>query len=162
MPSFDIVSEMNAQECDNALQQSRKEILGRWDLKGTGTDIELLADGSYVVKADEQMHGQAAYEIFLGKLAKRGVALEHFQSGNFEAIGHKMVKMAVSVKKGIESDSAKKIVAFIKESKIKVQASIQGETVRVTGKNRDDLQEVMQRVRATSFGLPLQFQNFRD
>ncbi len=162
MPSFDIVSELDLMEVENAFNQARKEIAQRFDFKGTATDLERQKDGAILVKANSEGRAEAAYGVLLEKLAKRGVPLEGLDPQKIEPAAGGHVRQLVRLKKGIPQDDAKKIVALVKDSGLKVQASIQGDAVRVTGKKRDDLQAVMQAVRGAQLGLPLRFQNFRD
>lgn len=163
MPSFDIVSEINFQELDNALNQARKEIETRYDFRGSKSSInfdkkeniiKLMADDDYKIKA--------LIDIVQSKAMKRGLDFKALDVGDPELGPDGLTKCQIKLKNGIETDDAKKIVKEIKETKIKVQAQIQDEQVRVTGKNRDDLQAVMAFVRSKDFGLPLQFNNFRD
>jgi len=162
MPSFDIVSELNLMEVENAFNQARKELAQRFDFKGTSTDLERTQDGSILVKANSEGRAEAAYGVLMEKLAKRGVPLEGLDPQKVEPAASGHVRQLVKLKKGIQQDVAKKIVALTKESGVKVQASIQGDSVRVTGKKKDDLQDIMQRVRAAGLGIPIAFQNFRD
>ncbi len=162
MPSFDVVSELDLMEVDNAFNQARKELAQRFDFKGTSTDLKRQADGSILVEANSEGRAEAAYGVLMEKLAKRGVPLEGLDPQKLEPASGGHVRQVVKLKKGIKSEDAKKLVALVKDSGIKVQASIQGEAVRVTGKKRDDLQQVMAKVRAAELGFPVQFQNFRE
>lgn len=162
MPSFDVVSELNMMEFENAFNQARKEIAQRFDFKGTSTDLERDEDGSVVVRAGSDGRAEAALSVLMEKLAKRGVPLEGLDPQKLEPAAGGTVRQVVKLRKGLKQEDAKKIVALLKESGLKVQASIQGEAVRVTGKKRDDLQACMQRIRGASLGIPLQFQNFRE
>src|SRR5512141_3318449 len=139
MPSFDIVSELNLMEVANAFNQARKELSQRFDFKGTSTDLERQQDGSILVKANSEGRAQAAYGVLLERLAKRGVPLEGLDPQKVEPASGGHVRQVVKLKKGIKQEDAKKIVALVKESGIKVQASIQGEAVRVSGQKKDDL-----------------------
>lgn len=162
MPSFDIVSELNLMEVENAFNQARKELAQRFDFKGTSTDLERMQDGSILVKANSEGRCEAAYDVLLEKLAKRGVPLEGLDPQKVEPAAGGHVRQIVKLKKGIKPDDARKIVALVKASGLKVQSAIQGDAVRVTGKKRDDLQAIMQTVRGTQLGIPILFQNFRD
>jgi uncharacterized protein YajQ (UPF0234 family) len=162
MPSFDVVSELNLMEVENAFNQARKEIGQRFDFKGTSTDLERDKDGNVVVKANSEGRAEAALGVLMEKLSKRGVPLEGLDPQKLEPASGGHVRQLVKLKKGLKSEDAKKIVALIKESGLKVQAAIQGEAVRITGKKRDDLQACMQKIRGASLGVPLQFQNFRE
>jgi uncharacterized protein YajQ (UPF0234 family) len=162
MPSFDVVSELNMMEVDNAFNQARKEIQQRFDFKGTQTDLERDKDGHVLVKAGSEGRAEAALQVLMEKLAKRGVPLEGLDPQAVEPASGGHVRQLVKLKKGLKQDDARKIVARVKESGLKVQAAIQGEAVRITGKKRDDLQAAMQAIRTASLGIPLQFQNFRE
>jgi cyclic-di-GMP-binding protein len=162
MPSFDVVSELDLMEVENAFNQARKELAQRFDFKGTSTDLERQQDGAILVKANSEGRAEAAYGVLLEKLAKRGVPLEGLDPQEVEPASGGHVRQLVRLKKGIKPEDAKKMVALVKEAGLKVQASIQGEAVRITGKKKDDLQAAMQAVRAASLGIPLRFQNFRD
>ena len=162
MPSFDIVSELDLMEVENAFNQARKELSQRFDFKGTSTDLERTQDGSLLVKANSEGRAEAAYGVLLEKLAKRGVPLEGLDPQPVEPAAGGHVRQLVKLKKGIKPEDAKKIVNLAKGSGLKVQASIQGEAVRITGKKRDDLQAIMQAVRGAGLGIPILFQNFRD
>jgi uncharacterized protein YajQ (UPF0234 family) len=162
MPSFDIVSELDLMEVENAFNQARKELAQRFDFKGTSTELERQQDGSILVKANSEGRAQAAYDVLLEKLARRGVPLEGLDPQAIEPASGGHVRQLVKLKKGIKQEDAKKIVTLAKESGLKVQASIQGEAVRITGKKKDDLQAIMQAVRGAQLGFPIRFQNFRD
>jgi cyclic-di-GMP-binding protein len=162
MPSFDIVSELNLMEVENAFNQVRKELAQRFDFKGTSTDLERQQDGAILVKANSEGRAEAAYGILLEKLAKRGVPLEGLDPQKIEPAAGGHVRQLVKLKKGIKQEDAKKIVTLVKDAGLKVQASIQGEAVRITGKKKDDLQAAMQAVRGAALGIPIAFQNFRE
>lgn len=162
MPSFDAVSDLDMMEVENAFQQARKEIAQRFDFKGTSTELERQQDGSILLKANSDGRVDAAYTVLMEKFAKRGVPLEGLDPQKIEpgAGGH--VKRLVKLRRGLKQEDAKKIVALVKGSGLKVQPAIQGEAVRVTGKKRDDLQEAMALIRGGNLGIPIQFQNFRE
>jgi uncharacterized protein YajQ (UPF0234 family) len=162
MPSFDVVSELDLMEVENAFNQARKELAQRFDFKGTSTDLERQQDGSILVKASSEGRAEAAYGVLLEKLAKRGVPLEGLDPQKVEPAAGGHVRQLVKLKKGIKAEDAKKIVLLVKESGLKLQASIQGEAVRITGKKKDELQAAMQAVRGAGLGIPIRFQNFRD
>jgi len=162
MPSLDVVSELNLMEVDNAFNQARKEIAQRFDFKGTQTDLERDKDGHVVVKANSEGRAEAALGVLMEKLAKRGVPLEGLDPQKVEPASGGAVRQLVKLKKGLKQEDARRIVALVKETGLKVQAAIQGEAVRITGKKRDDLQACMQKIRGASLGVPLQFQNFRE
>ena len=161
MPSFDVVSTVSWHEIDNALNQATKELGQRFDFRGSDTKIELKEQVFHIESSDEYKVG-AAVEVLREKLAKRKVPLEALDAGKIEPAGGMRARQEIKIKSGIESDVAKKIVKSIKDGKLKVQAAIQGDAVRVSGKNRDDLQAVIAQLRGGSFGQPLQFENFRD
>jgi uncharacterized protein YajQ (UPF0234 family) len=162
MPSFDVVSELNMMEFENGFNQARKEIAQRFDFKGTGTDLERDKEGGVVVKANSEGRAEAALSILMERLAKRGVQLEGLDPQKVEPAAGGTVRQLVKLKKGLEQEDAKKIVALVKETGLKVQAAIQGEAVRVSAKKKDDLQACMQKIRGAALGIPLQFQNYRD
>lgn len=161
MPSFDIVSEMNMQEVDNAINQAVKEIEGRYDFKGSQSEIKwdkkeitLLGDDDYKMKAMK--------DIIQTKLHRRGLDIKGFKFENPEPAGGKMTRQKVTILQGIEKDVAKEICQFIKESKLKVQAQIMDDKVRVTSKSIDELQTTMGSLRQKGFPIPLQFNNMRS
>jgi len=161
MPSFDIVSETNMQEVDNALNSVKREIAQRYDFKGGNSSVNLEND-EILIMADDDMRLRAITEMLKGNFVKRKVDPRSLDFQNVEKASGNMLRQSVKIKKGIDQETAKKITKHIKESKMKVQASIRGEEVRVDGKKRDDLQEAMAIVRAMDLPLPLQFINFRD
>lgn len=161
MPSFDIVSEVDKQEVRNAVDQTNKEVTNRFDFKGSDARVE-QADYVLTVFADTDFQLDQVQDILSQKLAKRGVDVKCLDMGKPEGISGNKVKRVVTVKTGVETELAKKIVKLVKDSKLKVQASIQGETVRVTGAKRDVLQETIALVKKSITDFPLQFQNFRD
>jgi cyclic-di-GMP-binding protein len=160
MPSFDIVSEVNRVELKNAVDQSNKEISNRFDFKGSDARIE-HAELMLTLYADDDFKLKQITDVLLTKCAKRGVDARMFDVKAIEKLGTK-VKQAIQVKVGIEQEKAKGIVKLIKDSKLKLQASIQGTAVRVSGAKKDDLQAAIQLVRKSVTDIPLQFQNFRD
>ncbi len=162
MPSFDVVSELNMNEVENAFNQARKELLQRFDFKGTSTDLERDKDLNFVVKANSEGRAEAALGVLMEKLAKRGVPLEGLDPQKIEPAAGGHVRQLVKLKRGLKQEDAKKIVALLKASGLKVQGAIQGEAVRVTGKQRDDLQACMQAIKGAKLGVPLLFQNFRE
>jgi cyclic-di-GMP-binding protein len=162
MPSFDVVSELNMMEVENAFNQARKELAQRFDFKGTSTDLERDKEGHVLVKAGSEGRAEAALSVLMEKLAKRGVPLEGLDPQAVEPASGGAVRQLVKLKRGLKTEDARKIVALVKEQGLKVQAAIQGEAVRITGKKRDDLQACMQALRGASLGIPVQFQNFRD
>jgi uncharacterized protein YajQ (UPF0234 family) len=161
MPSFDIVSQVDRQEVDNALNQTRKEIVQRYDFKGTKTEIREERDVIHIV-SDDEFKVKAVVDILQSKLVRRGVSLKALVYGKVEPAAGGLAKQDITVQQGIDSDKARQIVKLIKDSKLKVQSQIQSDQVRVSGKKRDDLQAVIQMVKAQDLDLPLQFINYRD
>jgi uncharacterized protein YajQ (UPF0234 family) len=161
MPSFDTVCEPNMVEVKNAVENTAKEIGTRFDFKGTAAAIE-LKDKEITLTGDADFQLQQVMDILVAKLAKRNVDVRFLDKGDVQKMGGDKVKQVVKVRTGIESEQAKKIQKLIKESKLKVQAAIQGDVVRVTGAKRDDLQAAMAAVRKDMADLPLSFTNFRD
>lgn len=161
MPSFDIVSEVDKQEVRNAVEQTNKEVTNRFDFKGSDAHVD-QAEYVLTVFADTEFQLDQVQDILSQKLIKRSVDVKCLEIGDVEKISGNKVKRTVTVKTGVETELAKKIVKSIKDSKLKVQASIQGETVRVSGAKRDTLQEAIALVRKSVADFPLQFQNFRD
>lgn len=161
MPSFDVVSEADMIEVKNAVEQSNKEITTRFDFKGSSAKVE-QKDTELTAFADSDFQLSQVRDVLTNKLSKRKVDVRFLDEGKIEKIGGDKVKQVIKVKNGIETDDAKKIVKVIKESKMKVQASIQGEAVRVTGAKRDDLQAAMAMLRKDVPDMPLEFNNFRD
>jgi uncharacterized protein YajQ (UPF0234 family) len=161
MPSFDIVSEINEVEVRNAVDQANKEIGNRFDFKGSDARVE-YKDKVLTLFADDDFKRQQVMDILVGKLTKRLVDVRSLKEGNVEKISGNKVKQTVNVRVGIEQELGKKIVKMLKDSKMKVQASIQGDTVRVSGAKRDNLQEAIALVKKNVTDFPLQYQNFRD
>ena len=162
MPSFDIVSEVDKTEVKNAVEQTNKEVGTRFDFKGSDARVE-QAELKLTVWADNEFQLDQVQDILNGKLTKRGVDIKCLEiSEKIEKVSGNKVKRGCEVKVGVEIELAKKIVKLLKDSKMKVQASIQGESVRVTGAKRDDLQAAMQMLRKDVPDMPLEFNNFRD
>ncbi len=161
MPSFDTVCEPNLVEVKNAVDNAAKEIATRFDFKGTSAAIE-LKDKDITLIGDAEFQLTQIDDILRNKLAKRNVDVRYLDMGDVQKIGGDKVKQVVKVKSGIESEQAKKITRLIKDSKLKVQAAIQGDAVRVTGAKRDDLQAAMALIRKDIADMPLSFNNFRD
>lgn len=161
MPSFDIVSEVDKQEVRNAVDQVNKEVTTRFDFKGSDARVE-QTDYQLTVFADDEFKLEQILDILRTRLTKRNVDVRCLEKDQVEKISGNKVKQAVTVKTGLETELAKKIIKHIKDSKLKVQASIQGDVVRVTGAKKDMLQEAIQMVKKTIDNFPLQFQNFRD
>jgi uncharacterized protein YajQ (UPF0234 family) len=160
MPSFDIVSEVNLHEVTNAIDQANREVGTRFDFKGTGAKFE-RHESEITLHAQEEFQLKQMLEILQLKLAKRKVDIKCLKAATPE-LALKKARQTVTVRQGIETDLAKKIVKMIKEMKLKVQAAIQGEQVRVSGKKRDDLQQVIAMLREADIDMPLQFVNYRD
>ncbi len=161
MPSFDIVSEVNQVEVRNAVDQANKELSTRFDFKGSDARVE-HADKVLTFFADDDFKLKQVTDIVTSKLTRRGVDIRSLKYGNVEKVSGNKVKQAVTIRVGVEQELAKKIVRLIKDSKMKVQASIQGDAVRVSGGKRDDLQEAIALVKKSITDFPLQYGNFRD
>jgi len=162
MPSFDIVSKVQWNEVDNALNQSQKEIGQRFDFKDTDTVLEKTLPEGITVRSSSEERAKAAMGVLQEKLIKRKVSLKHLDPQKPEATGKGGSRILIKVKEGIEVEKARELVKRIKDSKLKVQAQIQEQQVRVQGKNKDDLQQAIQLVRQVDLGIELQFINFRD
>ena len=161
MPSFDIISEINQVELRNALDQTNKEVTNRFDFKGSDARVE-LADKELTVFADDNFKLGQVYDVLLGKMAKRNVDMRCLDRGKVERIGGDKVKQVITVKVGVDQELGKKLQRMIKDAKLKVQASIQGDAVRVSGAKKDELQQVITLVKKNVTDVPLQFNNFRD
>ncbi len=161
MPSFDIVSKVQQNEVDNAFNQAQKEIAQRYDFKDTETTLDRAPD-AITIRSGSEDRAKAALNVLQDKLVKRKVSLRFTEPGKPEPTGKGGARIVVKIKEGIEVEKARAIVQIVKESKLKVQASIQESQVRVSGKNRDDLQAAIQAVRAHDLGIELQFVNMRD
>lgn len=161
MASFDIVSEINLQEVDNAVNQAKKELANRYDLRGSKCDIEWDKKTITLIGDDEYKIG-VVLDILQTKLHKRGVEISSVKFEKPQPVGQMMLKQKGEIKQGIDKETAKEIVKNLKDAKLKVQAQIMDETVRVTSKSIDELQATMAHVRSQKFGLPLQFNNMRS
>lgn len=161
MPSFDIISEVNQVEVRNAIDQANKELSTRFDFKGSDARVE-QKESVLTLFADDDFKLSQVTDILTGKLTKRGVDIRSLKYGDVEKISGNKVKQAVTVREGVEQELAKKIVRTIKDSKLKLQASIQGDAVRVSGAKRDELQNAIALVKKSIADFPLQYQNFRD
>ena len=160
MPSFDVVSEVDKHELSNALDQANREIGTRYDFKGSNARIE--QSGNLLnLEAESEFQVKQMIPILKQKLSKRGIDVECLEFGDVVEM-NKRARQPVTVREGLDKELARKMVKLIKDSKLKVQAAVQGEQLRVTGKKRDDLQQVMQMLRSAGLGIPLQFNNFRD
>lgn len=161
MPSFDVVSKLDHHEVDNAVQQAKKEVSTRFDFRDTGTEIDRTEEG-IVLRGDSEGRVEAAMKVLEEKLVRRKVSLKSLDPQKVEPAGGKSFRQLIKLREGIETEKAKEIVKMLKGSKLKVQAAIQGDLVRVSGKKRDELQEAIGTLRGQDLGLPLQFTNFRE
>jgi uncharacterized protein YajQ (UPF0234 family) len=161
MPSFDVVSEADMIEVRNAVDQAKKEITTRFDFKGSSANVE-QKEAELTAYADSDFQLTQVKDVLINKLGMRNVDVRFLDEGKIEKIGGDKVKQVIKIKNGLETEAAKKITRIIKDSKMKVQASIQGESVRVTGAKRDDLQAAMAMLRKEVKDTPLEFNNFRD
>jgi hypothetical protein len=161
MPSFDIVSQVNSMEIENAVNIAKKELANRFDFKGSKAEI-VLDKNEIKLSAEDQFKMKALVEIVIGKIAKRNISLKNVEqcAPDVSPLGH--ARQVIKIKQGIETDVAKQLTGFIRDGKFKITTQIQDNQVRVTGKSRDELQAVMAAVRAKDFPVALQFQNFRD
>lgn len=159
--SFDIVSKTDYAEVTNAINQTTKEVSQRFDFKGSKATIELNGK-DLLMSAEDETKLRNMNDIFQGKCVKRGISLKALDYQKIEPAAGGSVRQTVKVQQGIPTDKAKEVVKYIKDEKFKVQASIQGETVRVSGKDRDTLQEVITKLKATDFGIDMQFDNYRS
>jgi uncharacterized protein YajQ (UPF0234 family) len=161
MPSFDIVSQVNSMEIENAVNQARKELASRFDFKASRAEIA-LENNEIKLSAEDQFKIRALEEMVLGRLAKRGISLKSVEKAepDVSPLGH--ARQTIKIKQGIESSVAKQITSFIRDGKFKVTSQIQGDEVRVNSKSRDELQAVIAAVRAKELPVPVQFVNFRD
>jgi len=161
MPSFDVVSKVDLMELDNALNTARKEIAQRYDFRGTDTQMERTPEGIIIRSADEP-HLAAALSVLRERMAKRGVSQRCLEPKDPEAAGGKTVRQLVLIKQGIEQETGKKISKAIKDNKLRAQAQIQDDQLRVTAKSKDELQGAIALLRKNDFGIDLQYVNFRD
>jgi len=160
MPSFDVVSEVDHHELTNAVDQANREVGTRFDFKGTGSHFD-LADAQITLHTQSEFQLDQMYDVLCSKLVRRGVDIACLER-NDPVIQARTATQAVTVREGIDTAAAKKMVKLLKDRKLKVQAAIQGDQLRVTGKQRDDLQAAIALLREGDFALPLQFKNFRD
>lgn len=158
--SFDIVSKLDLQEMNNAINQAEKEIATRFDFKGSKSSISLEKE-ELVVVSDDDFKLQNVLDILQSKMAKRGISLKNLEYGKVEPAAGSTVRQRIKLKQGVDQDNAKKINVLIRDSKLKVKSQIQGDQIRVTGKSKDDLQQVMTLLRKADLSLDLQFINFR-
>jgi hypothetical protein len=160
MPSFDIVSEINIHELTNAVDQANKEVITRYDFKGTDSKYE-YSEGIISMQSGSDFQLNQMLDILQTKFVKRGLDLNFLEKGKIMESA-KGARQELTVKQGIDKEMAKKMVKLVKDSKLKVQASIQGEKLRITGNKKDDLQSVINMLKNTGLGIPLQYENFRD
>ncbi|MBC5829403.1 MAG: YajQ family cyclic di-GMP-binding protein [Candidatus Eremiobacteraeota bacterium] len=158
--SFDVVSKIDQQELENALNSARKEIAGRFDFKNSKSSIE-NTDKEITVVADDELKMKNVIDIIQSKAIKRGISLKAFQFGKLEPAAHQTVRQVITLRTGIPKDKSKPLTEAIKASKLKVSAQYQDEQIRVSGKSRDDLQKVQQLLKGMDYELPLQFVNYR-
>lgn len=161
MPSFDIVSKVDMQEVDNAVNQTIKEIAQRYDFKGSKSEVTLEKDAIKIL-ADDDFRLKAIIDILQSKCIKRGISVKSLDYGKAETASGGMVRQNIAIRQGIAKEKGKDLCAIIKETKLKVQAQIQEDQVRVTGKNIDDLQEIIQLLKGRELDVELQFINFRQ
>lgn len=161
MPSFDIVSELNTQEVDNAINQAKKEVEGRYDFKGSNAELN-WDKKEVVLLAEDDYKIQTMVTILQTKMGKRGIDLRTMVMSKVEPAGGKLLRQKITFSQGIEKEPAKEIIKFIKDAKLKVQAQIMDDKVRVTSKSIDELQSTMQAVKSHNFEVPLQFNNMRS
>ena len=162
MPSFDIVSVVDMQEVDNAVNQAVKEINQRYDFKGSKTEVSLEKDGTIRMQTEDDFRLKAVVDVLQSKFVRRGVSLKALQYGKVEPASGGRVRQVVTIQQGISKEKGREIVALVKETRLKVQSQIQEEQVRVTGKNIDDLQEVIRVLKEKELGVEMQFVNFRS
>jgi uncharacterized protein YajQ (UPF0234 family) len=160
--SFDVVSKVDLQEVKNAIDQASKEVHTRFDLKDSKSTIALEGDETIQLASASEYTLKAVTEILSQRMVKRGISLKNLEYEKIEPAANSSVRQKIKLKQGVNSDAAKKIVAIIKESKLKAQASIQGDTVRVVSKDKDVLQQIMGKLRSGDFGVALQFTNYRS
>jgi uncharacterized protein YajQ (UPF0234 family) len=160
MPSFDVVSEIDQHELTNAIDQANREINNRFDFKGTDSKIEMV-DNVLTIISSSEFQVKQIQDILEGKVTKRGIDIRCLDYGEILE-NNNQARQAVNIKKGVDQELARKIVKMIKSSKLKTQAAIQGDQVRITGKKRDDLQATIAEIKAAKFDVPLQYTNFRD
>jgi hypothetical protein len=161
MPTFDVVSEVDMQEVRNAVDQAAREIVQRYDFKGTGTSVE-LKDGEIVLESSAEGRLDAAVDVLKEKLVRRKVSLKSLAGGDVKPAARGRVRTEFTLNEGIAQDAAKELSKAIRDSKLKVQVQIQGDQLRVQGKKRDDLQEVIALLKGLDYRLPLQYTNYRD
>lgn len=161
MPSFDVVSKLDQHEVDNAVHQAQKEVGTRFDFRDTGTEIDKTEEG-IVIKSNSEGRVDAALKVLEDKVVRRKVSLKALDPQQIQPAGGQSYRQLIKLREGVSQEKAKEIVKLLKSSKLKVQPSIQGDAVRVTGKKRDELQEAISLLKEQDMDLPLQFTNFRE
>lgn len=159
--TFDIVSEVELQEVDNAVNQTVKEISQRFDFRGSKSEVELVEDDQIKIISDDEYKLKSVIDVLQSKMVHRGISLKFLDYGKIEPAAGATVRQLITIKRGIPIEKAKEVVAYIKQLKLKVQVQIQDDQVRVSSKERDELQKVMQAVKEKDFGVELQYKNFR-
>jgi len=163
MPSFDVVSRVDMQELDNTVNMLKKEVATRYDFRGSKTEVELVKKDSLIrFLTEDDMKLRALRDVLIAKAVKRGIDTKAFEFGDPERAGGDMLRQEVKIANGIDIEVARKVVKLVKDAKLKVQASIQGDEVRITGKKRDDLQDVIALLKEADLGVPLQYVNMRE
>jgi uncharacterized protein YajQ (UPF0234 family) len=163
MPSFDVVSRVDLQEMDNAVNQVKREVETRYDFKGSKTTVDFVRKDAVIrFLTEDDMKLRALKDMLIGKVVKRSIDVKALDFGKPEQAGGDMLRQEVKIAEGIDTDIARKVVKVIKDKKLKVQAAIQGDEVRVSGKKRDELQEVIALLKEQDFGIPIQFVNMRE
>ena len=163
MPSFDVVSRVDMQEMDNAVNQVKKEIATRFDFRGSKTRIDLdRKEAKIELLTEDDMKLRAIKDMLVAKVVRRGIEAQALVFGTPEKAAGDMVKQGVTITNGIDIETARKVVKLVKDTKLRVQAAIQGDEVRISGKQRDDLQEAIQMLKEADLGLPLQYVNYRE
>jgi len=163
MPSFDVVSRVDMQEMDNAVNQVKKEIGTRFDFRGSKTKIDLdRKDDKILILTEDEMKLRAIKDMLIAKAVRRSIEADALSFGPVEKAGGGMVRQTITITNGIDVETARKVVKLIKETKLRVQAAIQGDEVRVTGKQRDDLQGIIGALKEADLGVPVQFVNYRE
>ena len=163
MPSFDVVSRVDMQEMDNAVNQVKKEIGTRFDFRGSKTQIDLdRKEGKIQVLTEDDMKLRAIKDMLIAKVVRRSIEADALVFGLSEKAGGDMVRQTVTITNGIDIETARKVAKIVKDSKLKVQAAIQGDEVRITGKQRDELQDAIRTLKEAELGMPLQFVNYRE
>jgi len=163
MPSFDVVSRVDMQEMDNTVNMLKKEVATRYDFRGSKTEVELVKKDNLIrILTEDDMKLRALRDVLIAKAVKRGIDTKAFEFGAAEQAGGDMLRQEVKIVNGIDIEVARKVVKLVKDAKLKVQASIQGDEVRMTAKKRDDLQDVIALLKEADLGVPLQYVNMRE